>query len=169
MRLILVIELLIISHYLWKTDFLMNLFGKGLLLLKLKLLFHLHLDIISWSLALILREHSRSSLSDWHSLWWVKSILFHLRNAWYWDGAEFRVSHRWWVMVDDFWLRGSLAQWKLEKVDRVLGLNLLPFNYISEHVLIPLDEDPWVSLPMDQLLVSISLNSLHQGVDLQLL
>ena len=56
------------------------------------------------------------------------------------------------------------SQCKLEEVQGVLGLDLLSFNDIGKHVLVSLDKDPRISLPMDQLLIAVSLDSAHQGV-----
>lgn len=58
----------------------------------------------------------------------------------------------------------SLAEHILEEAQRVFGLYLLPFDHIRKHVLVALDEDARVSLPVDQLLVTISLDTLHKRV-----
>ena len=62
-----------------------------------------------------------------------------------------------------------LAEHVLKEAQRVLRLNLLPFDHICEHILVALDEDARVSLPMNELFITISLNTLHERVDLQLL
>lgn len=66
-----------------------------------------------------------------------------------------------------FWC--PLREYVLQECHCVLRLYLLPLNHVRQHVLVPLDQDARISLAMNQLLVAISLDPLHERIYLKLL
>ena len=164
MSLILLVELLIIRHDLRKTHFFK--FAFWLIRLQLQILLHLHFNEVCGPPALVFGENGGGSLSYRDSLWWVESVFGDLREARLWNGAQLRICHNRRVMADDLWLRCTFPQWKLQKANCILSFNLLPLYNIRQHVFVPLNENPRISLSMDELLIPISLNPLHEGIDL---
>ena len=126
-------------------------------------------------------ENCGRSLHDAFSFRWViREIVGELRHSRFWDSWKFPSFHRcthnggkcilrytlWMVMIS---LRPSTSQDIPEEAHSIFGLNVLPLDDIGEHVFVSLNENSWVRLSMNQLLIPIPLNPFHEGVDLELL
>lgn len=63
----------------------------------------------------------------------------------------------------------SPGQGIFEEFDGVLALDLLPLHNVSKNVFVSLDDQARIGLPVNQLLVSVSLDPFQKGVNLFLL
>ena len=133
----------------------------GLKLLRFICHSHRMFYIVSWPFVISILKDIIASVKNASPLRWVES------SAFWKDGNTVHLWSSNYAIITNFILWRSFCQHIFKKYDSILCLYLLALNNISKHVFIPLDKYPRVSLPMDQLFISISLNSFHQWINLE--
>lgn len=124
---------------------------------------HRMLNPICWSLMICILKHIVMPVENTSSRRTFESWII-----WHHGGTiKRRKIHDAIIANNILW--SPLAEAIFEENDCILCLNLLSLNDICEHVLISLNENSRISLSMDKLFISISLDALHQGVDGKLL